>query len=506
MAELFKCPACSAPLTYEGNPMQQCTFCNSTVIVPGSVINHSTPEQNAFGDTAAKIAEIKRLVYQNEKIQAVKLYRETFGTGLKESKDAVEEIARGAWTTPAASVVTGQMPPLGDLPGRMAEIKRLIDSGQKIEAIKIFRETFGTGLKEAKDAVEAMERGERLTMTNFQMNQASVISGDVAKKVGVAVGGSILGSLILAFVIIGAIIAGAFFVISRTITKSSRPFVPTPVPIKRDSVSEKSPEVRSIATELLKFGGEGIGAGKFTDNRTVAIDAEGRIYSADYSNGRVQAFDAEGKFVQQIVPDATRTVDSLGVDRKGNLFVLQGYDVYRVNRTSGEVYGKTRVDSATDLAVGVDGKIYVSSRRGDIAILNSEGAKISSVPLGKELGIQVPDQIAVDGAGNIFLVSGHDASIFKLAPDGRLLAKFGGRASGPNRDSKTMFMSAPQDIAVDSQGRLYASDVSSVRVFDPNGNYLNEFKATQVFGLAFSETDELYTAARPFVVKYKVTL
>ena len=38
----------------------------------------------------------------------------------------------------------------------------LIQSGQKIEAIKQYRERTGSGLKEAKDAVEALERGEQL--------------------------------------------------------------------------------------------------------------------------------------------------------------------------------------------------------------------------------------------------------------------------------------------------------------------------------------------------------
>jgi len=39
-----------------------------------------------------------------------------------------------------------------------AEIERLIRDGRKIEAIKAYRESTGLGLKEAKDAVEAIER------------------------------------------------------------------------------------------------------------------------------------------------------------------------------------------------------------------------------------------------------------------------------------------------------------------------------------------------------------
>jgi len=44
-------------------------------------------------------------------------------------------------------------------PGQIAtveDVKRLIAAGQKIQAIKMYREIYGVGLKEAKDAVEQM--------------------------------------------------------------------------------------------------------------------------------------------------------------------------------------------------------------------------------------------------------------------------------------------------------------------------------------------------------------
>ncbi|NJK43870.1 MAG: hypothetical protein HC933_05910 [Pleurocapsa sp. SU_196_0] len=41
------------------------------------------------------------------------------------------------------------------------DLLELIRSNQKIEAIKLYREQTGLGLKEAKDAVEALERRHR---------------------------------------------------------------------------------------------------------------------------------------------------------------------------------------------------------------------------------------------------------------------------------------------------------------------------------------------------------
>ena len=43
-----------------------------------------------------------------------------------------------------------------------AEVASLINTGKKIQAIKLYRERTGTGLAEAKDAVEAYERRYRL--------------------------------------------------------------------------------------------------------------------------------------------------------------------------------------------------------------------------------------------------------------------------------------------------------------------------------------------------------
>ncbi len=39
----------------------------------------------------------------------------------------------------------------------IAEVRALLRAGRKIEAIKRYREVTGVGLKDAKDAVEAME-------------------------------------------------------------------------------------------------------------------------------------------------------------------------------------------------------------------------------------------------------------------------------------------------------------------------------------------------------------
>lgn len=445
MAEVFKCPSCSAPLEFEGKMMQKCRFCQSNIVVPSEMMRNS----NAFGG--------------------------------------------------AGSLDFGDLSALKGKALQIAEIQKLIQSGQKIYAIKLFRETFGVGLKEAKDAVDAMEAGKSIDVSGIQIQSANLRANPTVVNFPKN-GGLSFDTFIVPAIFIAGVLGIIFYFVWISINRVGEQFTPLREVANIQTPQNRTQETASIAQEILKFGGEGIGAGKFKDNRTIATDVNGKIYSADFSGGRIQVFDANGNFQIQITSDTNKTVDAIGTDRKGNLFVLQGYDFYRFKAESGENLGKTQINSASDLAVGLDGKVYVATWRGEIQIFDAEGAKLKTIQIGKDLNLSEIRQIAVDGAGNIFALDGRTFAIFKLAPDGKLLTRFGGKDS----KSKSMFSGTPYDLAVDSQGRIYASQVSRISVFDANGNYLNEFKTTQAFGMTFNDKDELFVASRPFVVKYKL--
>jgi hypothetical protein len=81
------------------------------------------------------------------------LYREETGTGLAEAKDAVERIERGD--------ATGEITSGAD--DFETQILDLMVEGQKIAAIKLYRERIPSGLKEAKDAVEELAARHGIT-------------------------------------------------------------------------------------------------------------------------------------------------------------------------------------------------------------------------------------------------------------------------------------------------------------------------------------------------------
>jgi ribosomal protein L7/L12 len=105
------------------------------------------------GLSSEQEGQIRELLAQNQKIAAVKLYRELTGAGLKEAKDAVEAIERGEPVREAVSLhFDTQNNALLE-----ENIKQLLLRRQKIHAVKLYREAHNCGLKEAKDAVDAIE-------------------------------------------------------------------------------------------------------------------------------------------------------------------------------------------------------------------------------------------------------------------------------------------------------------------------------------------------------------
>ena len=101
MTTNFQCPSCSADLQFESGAsgFQNCPSCGGKIIVPSEVFQHTAPEDAGEFALAErknlKITEIQKEMQEGRKINAVKIFRETFGTDLKTSKDYVEAIERG---------------------------------------------------------------------------------------------------------------------------------------------------------------------------------------------------------------------------------------------------------------------------------------------------------------------------------------------------------------------------------------------------------------------------
>ena len=98
-------------------------------------------------------SELRELLAAGQKLQAIKLYKDRTGAGLLDAKNAVDEFARSGSLPQSAATATG-----GD--SLQAEVAALLQRGQKLQAVKLYKERTGVSLMEAKQAVERLA-GER---------------------------------------------------------------------------------------------------------------------------------------------------------------------------------------------------------------------------------------------------------------------------------------------------------------------------------------------------------
>jgi ribosomal protein L7/L12 len=102
------------------------------------------------------IEPIRAALRAGNKIEAIKLYRQATGAGLAEAKRFVEAFDPDA---PIGSHRTAGSLSDADI----EQIQAALFAGKKIEAIKLYRAGSGEGLREAKEFVEALETELRRT-------------------------------------------------------------------------------------------------------------------------------------------------------------------------------------------------------------------------------------------------------------------------------------------------------------------------------------------------------
>jgi sugar lactone lactonase YvrE len=443
MPESFKCPSCAAPLEYEGTHAQKCPFCGSSVIVDDDL-------------------------------------RNTFNEAPDTGHGSLLDQAR-----------------------KLKHIKQLADSGQKIQAIKEYRELFDCGLADAKNAVEAMEEGRPLVFTDPPAPPALEIDGKQVVKVAKTIGFTFLGTFVGIFVFVILIMVIVIYIVTSTINKTVSSLKLPSGP----GLTNSAPAPPQFANEVLRFGGDGIGAGQFKDNRSVAVDPDGNIFSADYSGGRVQEFGPDGKFKSQIQVDQEKPLKDLATDRSGSLYILIGGEILRYEIASGKLLNKIAPPFAfmNNMAIGLDGLIYATTNNKEIVVASTDGKEVKRF---KDVLTQANmtrgdlQQIALDGQGNMYVVERYGPYILKLSRDGKFITRFGGQASSSGQSVNGTFKSTPYGMAIDGKGNVYVSTTNDVQVFNSDGNYIDRFKASQAFGIAITDKNEIWIACRPNIVKY----
>lgn len=133
--------------------MKPCSACGQLTSETARVCEHcGAPVTKSATDNVELTDRIRRLVAEGQKIEAIKLLREATGAGLAEAKAGVEAIERED-ANAGTGMDHGAVEANDELEQRL---RRLVQEGQKIQAVKLYRERTSCGLKEAKEFVESL--------------------------------------------------------------------------------------------------------------------------------------------------------------------------------------------------------------------------------------------------------------------------------------------------------------------------------------------------------------
>ena len=324
--------------------------------------------------------------------------------------------------------------------------------------------------------------------------------GKVSKWVWLVLAIPLFGLIIGGLAAVGAL-APLFYSVSRPAIQPVKPVTPVA------PVAPKGGSVNTFASVLFDVGIEGIGPGMFNDARSIAVDGAGRIYVGEYTGGRIQVLDPDGKFVTQwSIGDRKTLLRGLAADRKGTVYVVEGGRIDRYRGETGEKMGQVEYarNGFDDVSVGADGGFVAAwqSNRDDIVVFDANGKAVRTIPeaiSGTSGDSELSMRVAVDGAGNIYALGRFNDGVFKFGRDGKFINRFGSAGDQPGQ------FRAAYSIAVDGYGRVYVGDMKGIQVFDGNGRYLSVINVKNVaFGMCFNDKNELFVVARDHVVKYSV--
>lgn len=243
-----------------------------------------------------------------------------------------------------------------------------------------------------------------------------------------------------------------------------------------------------MVTTLAGDGNQGSADGKgnaasFFFPAALAVDTHGIVYVADTHNSMIRKITPDGNVTTLAGrpdtgtikhPEALSRFDNpygIAVDKAGNVFVSD-WDKDQIKKVS------------------PDGKVSVFAGTGDRGLKDGPADSAS---------FYLPEGIALDQQGNLYVADTYNNRIRKITPDGMVSTLAGKTKKGSaNGKGAAASFSHPDGIAVDRSGNVYVADVGNnkIRKITPDGT-VSDYAGT---GKRGSDNGPLNTASfyRPF--------
>jgi len=302
--------------------------------------------------------------------------------------------------------------------------------------------------------------------------------------------------------------------------------------VRKISASGTVSTLAGLAGRSSSVDGKGTAA-RFEDPYAVAADGAGNVFVADATDHSIRKITADGT-VTTIAgkPGTFGSTDGSGtaalfkgpqgiaVDTAGNVYVADtGNKIVRKISATGVVTtfagsagqgGKTdgtgtaaRLSSPYGIAVDSAGNVYVvDSNDNTLRKITSAGVVTTLAGSPGESGLidgtgavarfSVPQDVAVDSAGNIYVCDHGNHAIRKITPAGVVTTLAGSGQPGlTNGNGRSAAFKFPAGIAVDSSANVYVADTDNqvIRKITPTGD------VTTIAGSRIGSTDDVGTAA-----------
>ena len=228
----------------------------------------------------------------------------------------------------------------------------------------------------------------------------------------------------------------------------------------RNNIIRKISADRIVST-LAGSGKTGTGDGKGTSASfffptAIAVDRHGVVYVADTQNS----------LIRKVMPDGTVTT-------------IAGLPSPEIEKNRDTV---AKFNRPYGIAVDKNDNVYVSdwerdmikkiSPDGKITVFAGTGHKGIKDGKGSEASFYLPEGLAIDQQGNLYVADTYNNMIRKITPDGVVSTLAGmvakGSADGKGKDA---LFSHPDGLAVDRKGNIYVADVGNnkIRKITPDG-------------------------------------
>jgi DNA-binding beta-propeller fold protein YncE len=192
---------------------------------------------------------------------------------------------------------------------------------------------------------------------------------------------------------------------------------------------------------------------KFIEAVGVATDSRGRVFVFNRGEHSVIVFDSKGNFVQAWGEGQFVRPHGIWIGLDDAVYLTDDLDhTVRKYSPAGELLWK----------------LGTSGRGSDTGVRESDYRTIArgGPPFNQ------PTNLAIGVNGTLYVSDGYgNARIHKYSPDGQLLLSWGKPGDGPGQ------FNLPHGIGIDSRGRVFVADRenSRLQVFSPDGDYLSEW-------------------------------